>query len=553
MINKKMLTLGIIFLFILIMSISSVSANNITIDSNWTSNDVNNLFNHNSAMGYNLSDGDTVSFNTTSIDNFNNIKFNVNKEVKILGNGIKLKGSNNIVGITLKTNNILIDNTTFEGYKTAITNVNSISNITLQNSKFLEINMYSSFSSITDLKINNNIFNKTSGVGTAILIKDSRNIDVSFNNIGEYYHYGIIIQNTHYFNVNNNRVVSFKIRGQYNDPLVSSGNHYGILMQNSTHSEIFNNYVEKFYEPLDNAKNSSYSNVYNNTVNMSFWGIKFSNGHNGRVYNNTVKDPQIVTVKKSYFVFHMRGNGVYVLEGGSNITIENNNLINAGIYIKENMNTSVRIINNTIFNSTAQGQIDFIIPSYKPTTKSGIYIEGTYGGFVLIENNTISHNAYSGIESDSDATTIIKNNKIYNNTNGISATNAKNLFIIDNLIFDNENNGILIKKGNNVYISSNEIFNNTYGISVSNGKNYTIEFNNISKSEIGIALGHYTNNNENTYKISESKVANNNVTDNSKDGIRVFGDNNTIINNIINRNKLNGLTIEGDGIIIYLI
>ncbi len=106
-----------------------------------------------------------------------------------------------------------------------------------------------------------------------------------------------------------------------------------------------------------------------------------------------------------------------------------------GIYCAGN--SSPVISGNTISNNLSGGGI---IAYGSPTITGNIIRENTTGiscrGDVLVENNLISENLYSGISVGEDASATITGNTITANTTGISSIHATMLVVENNVITD---------------------------------------------------------------------------------------------------------------------
>lgn len=244
--------------------------------------------------------------------------------------------------------------------------------------------------------------------------------------------------------------------------------------------------------------------------------------------------------------------------------------------------------------STESFVLEFVDVKY---AKNGITIESL--GEVTIENAEITENAFSGIHIVGEANTIIKDNAIHLNKNGISTEGnlSSGIEIINNGISDNENgiyihtsdlsicriynvtilnnyitqneNGIYIFSNastnekeahiNGVVISSNTVSRGNYGVCLrTSGVGYiynsTISSNTVSFNEKGIDI--YSGSNLSSW-ISNVTVSENKVFSNIN-GISAYayradaspiGDlpfDITMIRNIVSANNDTGIEILGD-------
>lgn len=155
----------------------------------------------------------------------------------------------------------------------------------------------------------------------------------------------------------------------------------------------------------------------------------------------------------------------------------------AGIVLESS--DSVLIFNNTISNAGIYG----------------IYSEHSEASNIY--NNTISrHN--EGIELDDCISSVIANNTLYQNDNGINCYRSNLVNVTDNICEDNEYEGITIVASDFALISRNKCFTNIGigygdGIVIGISINSTVSNNEISNYEYGIrAFGtsfcHFTQN-----------------------------------------------------------
>jgi parallel beta-helix repeat protein len=118
----------------------------------------------------------------------------------------------------------------------------------------------------------------------------------------------------------------------------------------------------------------------------------------------------------------------------------------------------------------------------------------------------------------------------FENEGGISLSSSNNNVITGNTVSNNEGGGIRLSSSSNNTITDNNVSNNGYGIGLSSSSNNTITGNIATNNGYcGIDLGNSSNN----------YITNNNVSNNDWFGIMFCGfcNNNTIKNNIANKNK----------------
>ncbi len=195
---------------------------------------------------------------------------------------------------------------------------------------------------------------------------------------------------------------------------------------------------------------------------------------------------------------------------------------------------------------------------------------GSFEDPYIIENVSINaNNQKSGIFiENSSVYSIIRNNFITNSASGINPTyyggieikNSLNIIIEKNNFSYNNGFGIYIQQSSNIIVSKNDIeFNNYSGIYIINSKNNTINSNRVNDNFYGLLLkdnnetiiqnNTFNRNFDGIYLNGQEKGCNNNLIEgnyikkNNFHGIYVTGYsyNNSIINNIIINNSLNGI------------
>lgn len=199
--------------------------------------------------------------------------------------------------------------------------------------------------------------------------------------------------------------------------------------------------------------------------------------------------------------------GIYIYSTSGAITentVIENNVISGNSY---GINIVGYNINNTLINNNFIGTNASSTNAIGNT--HGIYMQGYIGDMdnTQISNNVISGNNDQGIYISGNT---IEDTLITNNHIGTDTSNTLDL--------GNQNNGILI------YNSSNNIIG---GPTASDG-NYILY-----NDEYGISL----------ITVDNNTIQNNIISDNTLDGIRLGGSSNNIIKNIINSNGRNGVNI----------
>jgi parallel beta-helix repeat protein len=223
------------------------------------------------------------------------------------------------------------------------------------------------------------------------------------------------------------------------------------------------------------------------------------------------------------------GWGIYIeyVTGDGVVTIEDNKLAenDAGIRIATNQGEST--ISNNYVGAWTQGAT-----THNGNTNSGIIIDNTTAGSLLIQGNNISKNGYTGLN-------------VANNDSG-----AGEVTIDSNTIDDNGTGGYGNYFNNIEYatISNNTITlhtseEDTYcGIYLLSSSYNTIRDNTINENDFGIYIA------DNSYY---NEVLNNTIQDNNIDGIYIDGDHNYIAGNTISNNQgalLCGVYLGGDAV-----
>ena len=316
---------------------------------------------------------------------------------------------------------------------------------------------------------------------------------------------------------------------------------YGFYFVNVTNSSISNNKVSNFYLNNGYFKNSKHLIVKNDNFSNGNYGLEFYRDSDYNVLSNNV--------------FNHSGVWMYYYRN-PNFTpdhniIFNNTLYNGKIDVRDGFENVID--SNIIYDYEAEGiytegNSTIVKNNFLNSTRDGIYSDGI--GERII-NNTVINSEY-GIRArtwDPDYTTILSNNTLYNNTDGIFVCNWEtratvNLVITNNHIFNNTHSGINVFLENSS-ISNNLIENNPFGIILagvcpyswpSRGNNSIFE-NNISNNGIGMLLNVSSNN---------SRFYSNLIYGNDK-GLWISSDssNNTIYNNYFSNSELNAKDENG--------
>jgi len=162
---------------------------------------------------------------------------------------------------------------------------------------------------------------------------------------------------------------------------------------------------------------------------------------------------------------------------------------------------------------------------------------------ILIENNDISKSNFEGIKLDTKTNNIkVFDNMIHeNNLHAIACLRGCNSVDIKNNVLEN-NIGIAIlvdKQAKKVIIENNKIKSNTMGIMIAESEDNSIINNIIDKNGNGIFLK----------KTASNLITKNNITGSNNYGINIYSNSslNTIENNIIRKSMNSGINIADYG------
>jgi len=162
---------------------------------------------------------------------------------------------------------------------------------------------------------------------------------------------------------------------------------------------------------------------------------------------------------------------------------------------------------------------------------------------ILIENNDISKSNFEGIKLDTKTNNIkVFDNMIHeNNLHAIACLRGCNSVDIKNNVLENNIGiGILVdKQAKKVIIENNKIKSNTMGIMIAESEDNSIINNIIDKNGNGIFLK----------KTASNLITKNNITGSNNYGINIYSNSslNTIENNIIKKSMNSGINMADYG------
>jgi len=430
----------------------------------------NTVWNNTYGVYFNPTTWSTLT-QSTARNNSYGILFSSSNNNTLYNNTLRNNTNYGIYLLSSSDNNLTsntIANTTavanFGVYLDVSSNRNNISGNSLANN---------SYSPIRGLSTNNTYDNNTLTGGFAYGIwltggnSNITNNQITGNGAGD----AILVQATNVQVVNNNARLA--VHGIYFAPATTGG-----------HNAINNTISNCSYAIRDN--NNPNVNIENNTIDYSSTsGIYIDSGSNITIRNNTI--------------YNAGGSWGIVAGGGNNATIENNTVTagSAGLtYCIHLQMTDSRVTGNTL-----------------QRCPTGIY-QTSVNNQTLV-NNSVLYAATAGIQFVSGSGHLLENNSIlHSGTYGIILTIT--------------NSSI---RGNTIY--------NTTGYAISGGStNNTISNNNITRvtANWGAAV---------QWVGSDSRILNNTVAFSESYGIRILNALNVIIdNNTVYNNKYHGIKLE---------
>lgn len=182
----------------------------------------------------------------------------------------------------------------------------------------------------------------------------------------------------------------------------------------------------------------------------------------------------------------------------------------------------------------------------------GLFAANAYGLKVL--NNQIFKNLSYGINGRDDTENLeIGGNNVYSNgADGILlGRQSQNNQVHDNQVHDHTLDGIALEQGaiNNV-ISANTAFNNRNGIALSQASNNQVQGNNLHNNGNGLQVeAKYNPSAPTDLLATANQIVSNTVESNTNYGIYLYSraDRNTLANNKVSKNGINGIYIKSGG------
>lgn len=406
-----------------------------------------------------------------------------------------------------------------------------INNTNIVNCSFINFSYGIAFMNLT-----NGLFRYNNIIGddidtsdhSGIWLGDTKNVNITDNDISRNGYYGIRLFNTATQNIliKNNDVFDNKRIGidfnssigsviEYNNvynnswsctpaPSVSccgvGGNNNGTIRHNIIHDNNNGDGITIFgdYNVIQN------NTLYNNSDAMYFFWLS---------------DYNIITLNNIY----NNSGGIYFTYQTSYNNITSNTITDNGVwglFISGHTNPSQKSANFLIRNNTVSGH-----------PNQNIYVYGTND--TIVDNNTVSGSSSSPIIIQDSSRINVTDNTIYDGSQSINLVFTDNSIIKNNRAYNFTNQGIHLGGGSiNNLVTFNNVSSpicNYAGIHVNGSSNYnTVSFNNVSASgNFGIEI---TSNN------------NNNITDNYVVNT---------LNNAINTDSVDDATIQNNYVEIY--
>ena len=365
----------------------------------------------------------------------------------------------------------------------------------------------------------------------------------------------------------------------------------GIYIRDSSNNNVYSNYLLNNHKDGIFMFDSSYNRITNNSFksngllfHTSFLSNDLNYFNTHTIENNKLNDGFIRYFKNTTNVIVPSDTTQLILVNCSNFTIKNLNLSGGSCGVQILYSSYNKFNNNNISNNNRTG-ID-IFTSSENKILNNIILDNNEGGISLSEssnNNIISYNNI--LNNDWDNIYIVSSTNNLISRNCVSNTNddgiyigghSSNNYIIDNNISNNYHDGIWISESWNNNIDGNILSKNKgHGISLTSSLNNTI-INNIF-SYNGINIGGRINN-LNTHTIENNKlndgfiryfknttnvivpsdttqlilvncsnftIKNLNLSDGSYGVDLWYSNYNTLYNNTISKNRVDGIYMKG--------
>jgi parallel beta-helix repeat protein len=479
--------------------IKVISSNNIITGNNVSNNDRNGIYlDYSSNNNNNIITGNNANNNGDGIY----LDYSCNNNT-ITGNNVSNNDRNGI-GLYSSSNNNTITRNTFlnDGlFVSSCSYQNTVEDNTVNGKPLVYLEDASDY--------------KVEDAGQVILVNCDNitveNLDLSNTSVG------IELLNTENSKIINNNI--------------SKNNVDGFYLWYSCNNSITGNNVNNNWDGISLWDSSNNNTITGNNVSNNWDGISLSLSSNNTITGNNVSnnwdgiflyDSNNNNIITGNNVSSNDRNGISLWDSSNNNTITGNNASNnwGGIFLSLSSN-------NTITGNNVNNNWDgiYLLASNNNNTITGNNVNNNWNGIHLYyysSNNTITGN---NVSNNSDGGIYLfyssNNNTITGNVFVNDGLNVE--YSYQNTVEDNTVNGKPL-----VYLEDASDFrvNDAGQVILVNCTNITVENLDLSNTSVGIEL-HVT---------EDSKVLNNTVSNNSRDGIRLWdSSNNTIyFNNFIN-------------------
>jgi parallel beta-helix repeat protein len=181
----------------------------------------------------------------------------------------------------------------------------------------------------------------------------------------------------------------------------------------------------------------------------------------------------------------------------------------------------------------SQGDSNEIFDNLVTASEYGIYLDYAADSTV-IARNSLSNNSVAVLCLAGSRETIISQNTVSDNNEGINLSYSKDVNIVSNILTNNSHAILGYYGKENAWLVKNVIGNNGEGINLFSCDHACLFSNSITKNQgTGLSL----------QDCDDADILANTIKDNTGDGIHLQSDNTSAISNIISNNS-NGLSIE---------
>ena len=343
---------------------------------------------------------------------------------------------------------------------------------------------------------------------TAIYVTASSNdLSISFNNISNSM-YGIYLARANYNNIFNNSINNCSEHAIF----LASYSSENIISDNTIWD--CKDAIHLEYSNINKIKNNSL--FRNNENGILLYYADLNEISNNTIYGNDengiallISDENVISNNRVY----SNNNGIYLYKaGGTGNTIQYNEIFDNiiyGMYLNASRTATAgnnEITGNEIYNNGKDGI--YLLLSDVNNIKENVVYNNTNGIFLAQSNNNairfnvIFQNTRNGINLTFSNSNSINNNTLYLNFNGIylyQSSQGDDHKFESNSIYNNLNAGIYINSSDSNYFGFNGIniiCNNSYGIYIVFSTSNFFAHNIICNNSYGIYMANSSTNNE---------------------------------------------------------